>query len=106
MNTSGIRCCEYNVLVLPQKVEEKTAGGLILADETREKEQFGQIEGVLVDVSPMAFAFEDWPTDQEDKKPKVGDRVVFKRYEANEIKGRDGEVYWMMKDKAIGGVME
>ena len=94
------------VLVRRVEGEEKTAGGLILADETREKEQFGQIEGVLVDASPMAFAFEDWPQDAEDQKPKVGDRVVFRRYEAAEVKGRDGEVYWMMKDKAISGVME
>lgn len=105
MNTSGIRPVEYNILVLPQEVETKTKGGLYLPDDTKEREQFAQIEGVLVAVSPMAFAFEDWPAD-DDSKPKIGDRVIFRRYEATEIKGRDGRNYWLMKDRAIAGVMD
>ena len=105
MNSSGLKPVEYNVLVLPQKIEEKTKGGLLLPDETKDKEQFGQIEGTIVDASPMAFTFEDWPEDAEDMKPKVGDKVVFKRYEATEFKGKDGEIYWLMKDRAIAGVL-
>jgi chaperonin GroES len=104
MNTSGIRPMEFNVLVKPIEVDRTTKGGLILADSTVEKEEFGRMEGTLVGVSPMAFSFAEWPDDAP--KPKVGDRVLFSRYQATELTGRDGGKYWMMKDKSIMGVME
>ena len=104
MNTSGIRPMEYNVLVEPKEVEQKTKGGLILADQTREKEGFSRMEGVLVAVSPLAFNFDTWPEGAE--KPKPGDRVIFAKYNASEITGQDGKAYWLMKDKSIAGVLE
>lgn len=103
MNTSGIRPMEYNVLVLPLDVEEKTTGGIFLPDEVREKEKFGRMEGTLVAKSPMAFAFDEWPDGEE--KPPIGSRVLFSRYQATEITGRDGKKYWLMKDKSIAGIM-
>ena len=104
MNTSGIRPMEDNVLVLPSEVEAKTKGGIILADETIEKEQFGRMEGTLVAVSPLAFSFADWPDAAE--QPQVGQTVVFSRYQATEITGRDGRKYWLMKDQGIAGVID
>lgn len=104
MNTSGIRPMEYNVLVKPSEVEKTTKGGLILAESTVEKEEFGRMDGTLVAVSPMAFKFEDWPDDVP--SPQVGDTVIFSRYQATEITGRDGGKYWLMKDRSIIGVME
>ena len=103
MNTSGIQPQEYNVLVLPTAVETKTKGGIILADETIEKEQFGRMEGTLVAVSPLAFSFADWP--DVSMQPQVGQKVLFSKYQATEITGRDGAKYWIMKDKSIAGVM-
>ena len=104
-NGSGIRPMAYNVLVAPKEVETTTAGGLIVPDETREKEQFARMEGELVAVSPMAFTFEgDWPDDVE--KPKPGARVLFSRYSGIEVKGRDAGSYWLLKDRDIIGVME
>lgn len=95
---------EYNVLVSPKEVETKTKGGVILADETLEKEQFGRMEGTLVAVSPVAFDFAEWPEGEE--KPKPGDQVIFSKYNATEITGRDGAKYWLMKDRSIAGVMD
>lgn len=105
MNTSGIIPVEYNVLVKPKMVEDQTSGGLYLPDSTKEREQFGQMEGDLIAVSPAAFTYnyEGWPDHSE--RPKAGDRVVFSKYQATEIKGHDGGKYWLMKDKAIAGVM-
>lgn len=103
MNTSGIRPLEWNCLVEPKEVEAKTKGGLLLPDQTKEREQFGQMEGVLVAMSPVAFDYAQWPDDSQ--KPKPGDRVVFSRYQATEVMGRDGKRYWLMKDKSIAGVM-
>ena len=103
MNTSGIRPMEYKVLVEPKEVEQKTKGGLILADETVEKESFARMEGVLVAVSPLAFGFDNFP---EEERPQVGDTVIFGKYNAFEIVGSDGKTYWMMIDTSIVGVRE
>lgn len=105
MNNSGIRPMHDNVLVAPKRVESKTAGGLYIPDDTKEREQFAQMEGTLVAASPGAFRYNypEWPSDEA--TPVVGDRVVFSRYQATEIKGADGGKYWLMKDTSIAGVM-
>lgn len=103
-NTSGINPVEFKILVLPQEVEKKTKGGLILADTTVEKNEFGRMEGILVAASPMAFKFEDWP--EGARSPQVGDRVMFSRYNADSVQGRDGAIYWIMNDKSVMAVME
>lgn len=107
MNTSGIRPQEFNVLVKPKQVEEKTAGGLHLPKSAIEKDEFGRTEGKLVAVSPMAFTFEgDWPDGRESEKPQIGNEVIFFKYQATELTGRDGDKYWLMKDKDIAGVYD
>ena len=104
MNDSGILPMEYKVLVKPKRVEEKTAGGLYIPDTKREKDEFGQTEGVMVAASPLAFSFAEWPGDA--RKPEVGDRVFFSRYQATEVAGKDNETYWLMQDQSIAGVFE
>lgn len=104
LNTSGIKPCEYKVLVLPQEIETKTKGGLLLPETKVEKDGFQRREGILVDMSPMAFSFPEWPEDAP--KPKVGDRVMFARYQADEVIGRDGQNYWIMADKAVMATIE
>jgi len=104
LNTSGISPVEFKILVLPKEVEKKTKGGLLLADSTIEKDEFGRMEGVMIAASPMAFRFEDWPDDN--RKPQVGDRVLFSRYNADKVLGRDGVTYWIMNDKSVMAVME
>lgn len=102
-NPSGIQPVEYFVLVAPKQVEDRTAGGLYIPDQRKDKDQFAQKEGVLLAVSPLAFNFDEWPEDA--RKPQIGDRVLFSRYQADEVKGADGEPYWLMKDKAIMAVL-
>jgi len=97
-NLSGIRPVEYKVLVRPDKVEERTKGGLYMPDTTAEKEQFAVTMGVLVAKSPQAF------TDLPDVA--VGARVVFDRYAAKKVTGRDGAEYWIMKDSNIAAEMK
>lgn len=106
LNESGISPMADKVVVAPKEIEEKTAGGLILPDDTKERDHFAQTEGVLIAASAGAFGFNypEWPEDA--RKPQVGDRVVFSRYQATEIKGLDGKPYWLMTDKSIAGVMD
>jgi co-chaperonin GroES (HSP10) len=94
------------VIVLPRTVEEKTSGGIIIPDQTKEREEFARVEGILVAASPMAFQWDDWPDERADEKPKVGDRVFFAKYNATELTGKDGQKYWLMKDEAVIGVLK
>jgi len=103
MNPSGIKPMEYMVLVAPKKVEEKTTGGIYLPDSHKEKEQHAQKQGVLIAKSPLAFNYDTWA---EEDKPQIGQRVLFFRYQADEVRGVDGETYWLMKDKSIAGVYD
>lgn len=104
MNKSGIKPVGYYLLVEPRRVAEKTGGGLYLPEQAREKEQFAQKEGVVLEVGCMAFGYDDWPDDQP--KPQPGDTVLFSRYQADEVRGKDGEAYWLLQDKAVVAVME
>jgi co-chaperonin GroES (HSP10) len=69
---------EFNVVVEPDKPEEKTAGGIILTSTSRDADELAADEGTLVAVSPHAFTYAEWP--EGARKPQVGDRVIFARY--------------------------
>lgn len=97
----GITPVEFNVLVEPVEIERKTKGGIILADETREKEQAAAVHGRIVAVSPLAFSYDDWPAEQ---RPKPGDKVVFAKYAGMTVRGADDREYRLVKDKDICAV--
>jgi co-chaperonin GroES (HSP10) len=104
LNGSGVRPLSYKILVLPQEVESKTKGGLFLPDSKVEKDGFQRREGIIVAMSPMAFCNPDWPDGAT--RPQVGDRVMFARYQADEVMGRDGQTYWIMNDQSVMATIE
>lgn len=102
-NPSGIWPTEYRVLILPKKVDEKTKGGVYIPEQTKERDDFAQIEGTLVAVSPFAFSYEDaWP---EGSRPEPGDRVFFAKYAGTRVKGKDGETYAVVNDRDVWAVI-
>lgn len=105
---AGILPTEYKCLILPAPVEEKTKGGLILAEETKDKEKYATTEGTLIAVSPLAFSYatpEEWAAAKAEK-PKPGDRVVFVKYAGLRRKGKDGKDYILCNDKDIVAIIE
>ena len=104
-NPSGILPTEYKALVKPIKVDEKTKGGIILPDETKERDQFAQMQGTLVAVSPLAFTYADDKDWGDASMPKQGDKVRFARYAGAAVKGKDGEDYRIISDKDISAVL-
>lgn len=104
LNNSGINPLGYKIVVLPKEVEEKTKGGLYLPETKVEKDEFQRREGIIVAMSPMAFCNPDWPADAQ--KPQVGDRVMFARYQADELTGKDGRKYWIMNDTSVMATIE
>ena len=102
-NPSGISPTEYNVLVKPEKVDEATKGGVILAASTLDRKQAFATKGRIIAVSPLAFTYERWP--EGETPPRVGDMVIFTKAAGVSVEGTDGEEYKLLKDKDIGAVI-
>jgi chaperonin GroES len=80
-----------------EEKEERSAGGIIIPDTAKERPQQGKIVAV-------------GPGKREDGKVlaldvKVGDRVLFGKYSATEIK-LDGEEHLILREEDILGVLE
>jgi len=102
----GIACIEYKVLVRPvEETGEITLKGgfkLLKPDETKERDQHAAMEGEIVDISPFAFSYEEWPAGA--RKPQLGDTVIFARYSGITVKGADHIEYRLMNDKDVVAV--
>lgn len=99
-NKSGILPKEYRVLIRPDEIEEKTAGGILIPKSELERHEMAQVMGVVVAVGGNAFS--DW---KDAEPPKPGDRVYFQKFQGAAIKGEDGREYRLVNDKDIGAVI-
>lgn len=104
-NPSRINPTEYKVLISPILVDEKTKGGIIIPDEHKDREQFAQMQGTLVAVSPLAFTYADDASWGKSAKPKPGDKVLFAKFAGAVVKGMDGKDYRIVNDKDIAAVI-
>lgn len=103
MNDSGLSPMEFNVVVRLDKIEEKTAGGIILPSAKLDRDKLETEEGELVALSPHAFTYAEWP--EGARKPQEGDRVLIARF-AGVLRERCGRDYRIVKDKDIVAVVE
>lgn len=101
-NPSGIVPLDLRVLVKPDPVEEKTSGGIILADTTKDREKYAGTKATLIAVG--CNAFREWG--DEAQKPVPGARVHFAQYSGSRIKGEDGEEYVIMNDADLTSIVE
>ena len=99
MNKSGVVPVEYKVVVLPEQVKTESDGGIVFTQETIDADEMAQTDGVLVEVSDMAF--NDWKC----RIPKVGERVKFARYAGITEVGKDGLTYRIIKDQDIVAIL-
>lgn len=78
------------VVVMPEEVEEKTAGGLIIPPSAQDgqKPELGKV--VKLGTGEKDFKF----------SVKVGDRVFFKKYSPDEIEV-SGETYYVLEQDDI-----
>lgn len=105
-NKSGIAPTEFKILILPAKVENKI-GSILIPDESKDRQQFAQMEGEIVAVAPLAFSYAtkaEWETVGAEP-PKVGDKVLFAKFAGAIHKGRDGVEYRIVNDKDITAVL-
>jgi chaperonin GroES len=99
MNASGFEPADTKVLIKPDPVEKKTAGGVILPDAAADKEKYASMRGVLVARGPNAFL--EWGPSEADFTPGV--RVVTAQYAGRRVKGDDGVEYIVMNDEDVLG---
>ena len=97
INQSGILPTGGHLLVLPEKVKEKTAGGIYLVQETQDKEQQAATVGTLVGVGPSAWA------DIDDGSPWaiVGNKISYSKYAGVSMIGKDDESYILINDNDV-----
>lgn len=101
---AGLYPVEYNVLIAPEVIEEKTKAGLFLPDSVKDTDANAATRGRLVAVSPLAFNYSVWP--EGSRQPQPGDEVWFGKYAGTLITGRDGKKYRLLKDRDVAAVVE
>ncbi|MCF4166343.1 co-chaperone GroES [Zavarzinia compransoris] len=99
IDPSKIIPTEYRVLVKLDPIEEKTRGGIIVPDDTKERQQMAQIAGTLVAVGGNAFA--DW----NEPIPSVGDRVLIAKYAGDRPPIDQRETYAIANDKDVVAII-
>lgn len=104
-NTTGINPTEFKVLIAPKATEEITKGGIIIPQSHQEAEKYASVEGVIVDVSHLAFSYAT-PEEWDGKKPKAGQRVIYAKYAGVRVKGQDGGEYLLVNDKDVVATVE
>jgi len=97
INQSGIIPTGGHLLVLPEKVEEKTAGGIYIPKTAQDKEQQAATVGRLIAIGPGAW------TDIDDGMPwaVVGDKISYARYSGVAMTGKDNESYVLINDNDV-----
>ena len=94
----NVRPLEDRILIKPLEAEEKTAGGIVLPDTAKQKQQRGRVvavgAGKLLDSGERAGV-----------SLKAGDLVVFGKYAGTEIKV-DGDELIILKEDEILAVIE
>lgn len=101
-NESGIQPLGDKVLVKAPDMEKKSAGGVILPDQTLKKQEQGTTEAVIIAVGPTAFL-----EYREKKSPlpiSPGDQVCMARYAGQTYTGDDGDEYRLINEVDIAGV--
>ena len=88
MDKKNIKPLADRVLIEPLQAETKTASGIIIPDNAKEKPQ----KGTVVAVGPG--------TKDEKMTVKIGDAVLYGKYAGTELKF-DGTDYLMMRESDI-----
>ena len=94
----------WRMLVLPFRMDEKTKGGVLLGQDTIDKQQVASQCGNVIAMGAACY------TDKE-RYPsgpwcKVGDWVIFARYAGTRIEIEGGEVRLLNEDEVLATVQD
>ena len=94
----------WRLLVLPFRMNEKTKGGVLLGQETIERQQVGSQCGNVLAMGPDCYSDKDRFT--EGPWCKVGDWIIFARYAGSRIEIEGGEVRLLNDDEVLATVQD
>jgi chaperonin GroES len=102
VNTSGILPVDKKVVVLPERLEEVTSGGIVIPDTVRERHDMAHLKATIIAVGAQAFEH------IEDKafRPTAGMVVSIAKYAGYLITGKDGEEYRIINDDDVVAVLD
>src|SRR6185503_15634675 len=86
----GLRATGFALVVATEPVEEASKGGIIIPQQTRDKEEIVQQRGRIISMSPCAFDFAAFPPEAI---PQVGSAIVFAKLAGFRAEGADGRHY-------------
>jgi co-chaperonin GroES (HSP10) len=89
----------WRIILLPYKGAEKTKGGIVLADQTREKQQITTVCAYVLAVGPLAY--KDTTKFPEGAWCKEGDWIIFGRYAGARIGLDGGEIRIINDDEVL-----
>ena len=92
----------WRLLVLPFKMKEKTKGGVILAEDTLERQQVASQVGLVMAMGPQCY--KDKERYPEGPWCKEKDWVMFARYAGSRIKIEGGEMRLLNDDEILATI--
>ena len=92
----------WRLLVLPFKMKEKTKGGVILAEDTLERQQVASQVGLVMAMGPQCY--KDKERYPEGPWCKEKDWVMFARYPGSRIKIEGGEMRLLNDDEVLATI--
>jgi chaperonin GroES len=93
-----VRPLHDRVLVKRVEEENKTAGGIIIPDNSKEKPAKGEVVSV-------GSGYVNQDGSRRELEVKAGDRVLFGKYSGSEVKV-EGSDYLIMKEDEILGILQ
>ena len=92
----------WRLLVLPFRMDEKTKGGILMGQETLDKQQVASQCGNVLAMGPDCYK-------DKDRYPdgpwcKVGDWVIFARYAGSRIQIEGGDIRLLNEDEILATV--
>jgi len=94
----------WRILVLPFKMGEKTKGGVLLGQESLDRQQVASQCGNVIAMGDACYVDKE----RYPKGPwcKVGDWVIFARYAGSRIEIEGGEVRLLNEDEVLATVQD
>ena len=92
----------WRILVLPFKMKEKTKGGVILAEDTLDRQQIASQVGLVLAMGPQCY--QDKERYPEGPWCKVNNWVMFARYAGSRVKIEGGEMRMLNDDEVLATI--
>ena len=92
----------WRLLVLPFKMKEKTKGGVILAEDTLERQQVASQVGLVMAMGPQCY--KDKERYPEGPWCEEKDWIMFARYAGSRIKIEGGEMRLLNDDEVLATI--